>query len=108
MHAIGHNNVLPDVNISLIVDFFRDLCFLDLSKKIRLSRCMFERGARACIHAWKDPKEPVREECGIEPGRATMQGLGEFPFLRQVVMDRKEIFFMPDSHGSHECFGPAG
>jgi len=54
---------------------------------------MFERGARACIHAWKDPKEPVREERGIEPGRAAMQGLGEFPFLRRVVMDCKEIFY---------------
>ena len=69
---------------------------------------MLERGARACIHAWKDPKEHVREECGIEPGRAAMQGLGEFSFLRRVVMDRKEIFFMLDSHESHECFGPAG
>ena len=53
---------------------------------------MLEQGARACIHAWKDPKELVREECGIEPGRAAMQGLGEFPFLRRVVMDCKEIF----------------
>ena len=50
----------------------------------------------------------MREERGIELGRAAMQGLGEFPFLRQVVMDRKEIFFMLDSHESHECFGPAG
>ena len=50
----------------------------------------------------------MREECGIEPGRVAMHGLGEFPFLRRVVMDRKEIFFMPDSHGSHECFDPAG
>ena len=34
VHAIGHNNVLPvDVNISLIVDFFHDLCFLDLPKR---------------------------------------------------------------------------
>ena len=54
---------------------------------------MLERGARACIHAWKDAKEPVRKECGIETGRVAMQGLGEFSFLRQVVMDRKEIFF---------------
>ena len=35
------------------------------------------RGAPACIHAWKEPKEPVREERGIEPGRAAMQGLGD-------------------------------
>ena len=55
---------------------------------------MLEQGARACIHAWKDPKEPVREECGIEPGRAAMQGLGEFPFLHQVV-DRKKILVLP-------------
>ena len=54
---------------------------------------MFERGARACIHAWKDPKEPEREERRIEPGRAAMQELGEFPFLRRVVMDCKEIFY---------------
>ena len=53
---------------------------------------MLKQGAHACIHAWKDPKEPVREEHGIEPGRAAIQGLEEFPFLRQVVMDRKEIF----------------
>ena len=69
---------------------------------------MLERGARACIHVWKDPKEPMREECRIELGKAAMQGLGEFPFLRRVVMDRKEIFFMPDSHGSYECFGSTG
>ena len=53
---------------------------------------MLERGARACIHAWKDLKEPVREKCGIQPGKAAMQGLGEFPFLRRVVMDCKAIF----------------
>ena len=38
---------------------------------------MLEQGARVCIHAWKDLKEPVREERGIEPGRAAMQGLGD-------------------------------
>ena len=45
---------------------------------------MLEQGAPACIHAWKDPKEPAREERGIEPGRAAIQGLGEFPFLRRL------------------------
>ena len=56
---------------------------------------MLERDARACIHAWKDPKEPMREERGIELGRAAMQGLGEFPFLRRVVMDRNKILVLP-------------
>ena len=55
---------------------------------------MLERGARACIHAWKDPKEPMREERAIEPDRAAMQELGEFPFLRRVVMDRKKILVL--------------
>ena len=57
---------------------------------------MLERGARACIHAWKDPKELVREEREIEPGRAAMQGLGEFPFLRRIVMDHNKILVLPD------------
>ena len=56
---------------------------------------MFERGARACIHAWKDPKEPVREERRIEPDRAAMQGLGEFSFLRRVIIDHKKILVLP-------------
>ena len=55
---------------------------------------MLEQGARACIHAWKDPKEPVKEERRIELGRAAMQGLGEFPFLRRVVMDHKKILML--------------
>ena len=36
----------------------------------------------------------MREERGIEPGIVAMQGLGEFLFLRRVVMDRKKILVL--------------
>ena len=63
-----------------------------------------EWGAPACIHAWKDPKEPTREERGIEPDRAAMLGLGEFPFLRRIVMDRKKILVLLGRHRQSVCF----
>ena len=78
------------------------------AEKIRIPWLHIGAGC-TCMHPCMERPEGTCEG-GVRDraGQSSHAGVGGISFSASGSHGLQGDFFMPDSHGSHECFGPAG